>query len=191
MSLISDGKALSKAIKTFGVNRLKLEQHLHTLACSAVALAAIDGRCDWLNDLHNAMSKAHQDSMRAWLGPQAAVFTDKKWITYTAKKGYSIIPQTVANRPTAERIEAVEGDFNLSFVHKPVGESAKQLDWDAILLGRIMGVVKLAHAQAEAQGYPVPASMLKALDELGDQATRDLKSAKLQAEADELIKKAA
>ena len=183
-ALMLDGKLLARAISHFAKARETLERNLHIYACSAVALAARDGRCDWLNSLHGSLSKAHQDAMRAWLNYKVVspIFSGKPWIEYSNEDGYSILPDTVANRPTVGRCQEVANDFDLSFVHKGAKSVAAELDWRDSAIKRLKGVVKALKAQETEHKGSVPQFILVDADALIKEMEKALKPTIIEAE---------
>ena len=191
-NLNMDGKALSKDIKSFAVTRDKIERKLHLLACSATAMAAVNGRTEWLNELHEAMSALHQDGMRSWLSPSAKVFTDKKWLQFSKDGGYKVIQGTAELRPTVEVIEAIAGDFNLSFVNYRAQKVARDLtQWEGGLLNKLATMIRelkganeeieKARMNGEQTSIPVPASIIAKLEMDKVSFEQDIAIAKLNA----------
>lgn len=160
-NLLTDTSKLSKAIAKWGKDQVSLNVILHSLACSAVALASRDGRCDWLNELYSVLSPIMQDSFRAWLSPNAWTFEDKttddqkpsKWLSWNKDKGFHVIPGTVTQRPTFNAktgasdnlmpIEAVAADFQNKFMGaRKAADTANQLAWNDAIIKQITGLMK-------------------------------------------------
>ena len=170
-NLEMDGKKLSKGIKLCLTARSKLNPMLHELACSAVALASIHGRVEWLNELASGLTKGEADMLRAWLAPTAFTFQkrlsdeDKGKVWLASVKGvYAIKKDTAALRPTYDAktgqqsdlsiIQSVADDFdNKFFLNKSVNKAAAELAWDESIANRISSVLKAVTKEADTSKH--------------------------------------
>lgn len=133
--LIYSGKALTNEIAKFAAANVDRRSILHTVACSAVRLAARAGRANWLNQLHEALDRLEQQALQSWFN-RDTIWGEAQWIEFSAKDGFSVIPGTEALRPSDKQIVAVEADVRRAFVHKSAQRVATDNGWNSKLAGQ-------------------------------------------------------
>lgn len=189
MSLELNTSKLSAAINGYAKSKDALNLKLHLIACSAVALAARDGRCEWMNELYSKLDKLTQDAFKAWVSPFSGTFdtpevaalvaADPKfqrprWIKFSKDEGFKVIPGLAANRPKLPLIEAVLADFANKFMMHKTAREVVETAWDAGLMAKFESLKKAVEKAAkEHSTHPVVRERLAELDKYTKMLTVD------------------
>ena len=177
-----EARNLSAKISSFHTAQGKLNITAHLLACSAVALAAKDGRCEWLNEMYAGLTPLNQSAFKSWLSAGSEVFfgkdgKDHVWLRFMKDKGFTIVKDTMHLRPTQERIAEVAEDMSRAFFNKTASEVVRVdtgYDLDALLKQFENLSTKVENAQASGK-VVVPTSFLQRIKEMSVDATKVVK----------------
>lgn len=136
--LIYSGKAVDERIERFALTNAERRQELHTIACSAVRLAARFGRANWLNKLHSKLDQLEGNALQSWFSTRSSdpIWGKGEWLQFSAKDGFTVIPGTETLRPSDKHIVMVESKVALSFVHKSARGVAMDTGWNRKLVSQ-------------------------------------------------------
>lgn len=179
--LIKSSKKLTNLIQAYSRDRKVLDSRLHSYACSAVRLASLHGRTDWLNQLYEALSRLEKDAFRSWFttspggtktNPTDPIWGTVQWLSFKANSGFAIVPGS--KRPDEEYIEYIsQHEERFMFHNKSARQIAGDPMWNMALIGRFKTLQSYLHKEAE-KGIPIPAHYLKVVDELALDSMREL-----------------